>query len=78
MVIILTEKKIKLLNLMLVKGCIDIKSQNIYSPLAFRINMTLLENQGIVTRKGTKDRKNLWCLTDKGIELAKKLKGIEI
>lgn len=78
MPIVLTQKKIKLLLLMLSKNCIDIKSQNIYSPLAFRINMSLLENQGIVMRNGTKERRNVWCLTDKGIELAKKLRGVDI
>jgi hypothetical protein len=71
MVIILTKKKAELLKLMAKKGKITIKDQNIFSPLAFRINMTLFENEGIVTRDGYNDRKIVWRLTEKGLKLAR-------
>ncbi len=75
MVIIITDKKIKLLKLMLAKKQITIKDQNIYSPLAFRINMTQMESAGIVERCGIKEKKNLWKLTEKGERIAKHLNG---
>jgi predicted transcriptional regulator len=71
MVIILTKKKAELLKLMAKKGKITIKDQNIFSPLAFRINMTLFENEGIVTKDGYNDRKIVWKLTEKGLKLAR-------
>jgi predicted transcriptional regulator len=71
MVIILTKKKAELLKLMAKKGKITIKDQNIFSPLAFRINMALFENEGIVIRDGYNDRKIVWKITEKGMKLAK-------
>lgn len=71
MVIILTPKKIELLKLILKKGKITIKDQNIYSPLSFRINMSQLENENIVFRDGVNDKKIVWKLTEKGVKLAK-------
>jgi predicted transcriptional regulator len=71
MAIILTKKKAELLKLMAKKGKITIKDQNIFSPLAFRINMTLFENEGIVTKDGYNDRKIVWKLTEKGLKLAR-------
>jgi predicted transcriptional regulator len=71
MAIILTKKKVELLKLIAKKGKITIKDQNIFSPLAFRINMALFENEGIVIRDGYNNRKIVWKITDKGIKLAK-------
>jgi len=70
---IVTPKKVKLLREMLSKGEVTVNSQNIYTPLAFRLNIWYLQDVGLVINDGVRNREKVWKLTDVGIDIAKHL-----
>lgn len=71
--LIITQKKIELLNYLLKRGSITTKSQKIYTSLAFRLNIWYFRDRGLVVEDGFKGREKQWRLTKKGRDLAREV-----
>jgi len=74
----LTEKQMKLLLEILNKGSVTSATQKTYWRYAFYLNITSLNDMGLVEQKGTEaNNRKIWKLTEKGVKIATYLKKIE-
>lgn len=59
---------------MLINNGVTVNSQNVFTPLAFRLNIWYLNDLGLVKEDGyNNNREKIWKLTDKGKEITKHL-----